>query len=260
MKKANMRSIAFLYLSGALLLVACRTGYVVTQTEGGVIAVDTAWDAQADSESLALLAPYKAKVDSVMQRVVGTSAVSMDKDRPESLLSNLVADVLREAAAKVLGQPADMGLVNMGGLRNVLTGGTVTCGNIFEILPFENSLCVLTLKGSTLKNLFWNIAAKGGEGVSGVCIRITSGGELLECSVAGRPVDEDKLYTVATVDYLADGNDGMEALPQAERRVCPEGIILRNLLMEHFEKQTAAGKPVTARKEGRITVEASENR
>ncbi|MCQ5273403.1 5'-nucleotidase C-terminal domain-containing protein, partial [Schaalia odontolytica] len=67
-----------------------------------------------------------------------------------------MADVLRGAAVQVLGKPADMGLVNIGGLRNVLTEGPVTCGNIYEILPFENSLCVVTLKGADLNHLFEN--------------------------------------------------------------------------------------------------------
>ena len=119
--------------------------------------------------------------------------MSMDKGAPESLLSNLVADVLRGAAAQVLGKPADMGLVNMGGLRNVLTEGPITCGNIYEILPFENSLCVVTLKGVYLKQLFESIAARGGEGVSGVKLRITKSRK--SCSgatVAGKPVVDDK--------------------------------------------------------------------
>lgn len=207
--------------------------------------IDAAYDASPDAEAVALLAPYKAKVDSVMYRVVGTAEMSMDRGAPESLLSNLVADVLRQAAVQVLGKPADMGLVNMGGLRNVLTEGAVTCGNIYEILPFENSLCVVTLKGVYLKHLFENIAARGGEGVSGV---------QLQATVAGKPVADDKLYTVATIDYLAEGNDGMAALIQAEKRDCPQGATLRGLFMDYVERQTAAGKKLTSRMEGRITV------
>ena len=156
-------------------------------------------DVAPDAEAMALLAPYKAKIDSMMYRVVGTAEMSMDKGAPESLLSNLVADVLRGAAAQVLGKPADMGLVNMGGLRNVLTEGPITCGNIYEILPFENSLCVVTLKGVYLKQLFESIAARGGEGVSGVNLRITKSGKLLGATVAGKPVVDDKLYTVDSI-------------------------------------------------------------
>lgn len=166
-----------------------------------------------------------------------------------------MADVLRGAAVQVLGKPADMGLVNIGGLRNVLTEGPVTCGNIYEILPFENSLCVVTLKGTELNHLFENIAACGGEGVSGVQLHITKDGKLLRATVAGKPVVEDRMYTVATIDYLADGNDGMTALIRAEKRECPQGATLRSLFMDYVERQTAAGKKITSRMEGRITVE-----
>lgn len=241
----------------ALLLTAssCHSGYEVTKVEGGRIPVDATWDAQPDAEAVALLAPYKAQVDSVMQHVVGHCAVSMDRERPESPLSNLVADVLRRSGADVLGHPADMGLVNVGGIRSLLTEGPVTTENIYEILPFENSLCVLTLKGAVLRQLFENIAARGGEGVSGVQLKISRDGRLLQASVGGRPVEEDRDYTVATIDYLADGNDGMTALLQADSRTCPEGATLRGLFMRFVEQEEAAGRQLAARLEGRIVVE-----
>lgn len=254
--KRNYLKFVFGLVSAAMFLFAsCRSVCEVTKVEGRMQLIDSTYDVNPDAEAVALLAPYKAKIDSMMCRVVGTAEMSMDKGAPESLLSNLVADVLCGAATQVLGKPADMGLVNMGGLRNVLTKGPITCGNIYEILPFENSLCVVTLKGADLNRLFENIAACGGEGVSGVQLRITGDGKLLRATVAGKPVVDDKLYTVATIDYLADGNDGMTALIQAEKRECPPGATLRSLFMEYVERQTAAGKKVAARMEGRITVE-----
>ncbi|MDO4164901.1 MAG: 5'-nucleotidase [Bacteroides sp.] len=254
MKRIFENFISVAAFSAAFFLASCHSAYEVTKIEGGRVAIDSTWDAQPDAEMEAMLAPYKAKVDSIMYRVVGTAAVSMDKSRPESLLSNLIADVLREAAGQVQGGPADMGLVNVGGIRNVLTEGPITCDNIYEILPFENALCVLTLKGTDLKLLFENIAARGGEGVSGVKMEITKDGKLLKATVGGQPVEDDKRYTVATIDYLADGNDGMTALPQAEKRICPEGATLRSLFMQYVERQAAAGKKVTSRMEGRIVV------
>ena len=254
MKKKTVKFVSGVALGVMLLLTSCHSTYEVTNVEGRMQSIDSLLDATPDAEAVALLAPYKAKIDSMMYNVVGTAEVSMDKGAPESLLSNLVADVLREAAAQVLGKPADMGLVNMGGLRNVLTEGPITCGNIYEILPFENSLCVLTLKGVYLKSLFENIANRHGEGVSGIKMEISKDGKLLSATVAGKPVEDDKLYTVATIDYLADGNDGMVALPQAEKRECPDGATLRGLFMRYVEKQTAAGKRITSRMEGRVIV------
>lgn len=58
---------------------------------------------------------------------------------------------------------------------------------------------------------------------------------------ASRSMD-NKLYTVATIDYLADGNGSMEAFLQADDRVCPEGATLRGLFLDYVRQQTAARK------------------
>ncbi len=255
MKKPYLKIFSGTVLSVALLLTSCHSAYEVIKVEGGRVPIDSTWDARPDAEAIALLAPYKTKIDSIMYSVAGTAEISMDRSRPESLLSNLVADVLRESATEVLGRPADMGLVNIGGIRNSLTEGPITTENIYEILPFENSLCILTMKGTVLKKLFENIAAKGGEGVSGIQLKISRDGKLLQGNIGGKPVVDDQTYTVATIDYLADGNDGMTILPQADQRECPEGATLRSLFMKYVKAQTAAGKKVTSRMEGRITIE-----
>ncbi len=255
-----MKRLRIAYMAGVLLvstalgMTSCDKRYKVVKTDGKLISVDSTWDAYTDSATLALLEPYKNAVDSMMNKVRGVSLVTMDNSKPEGLLSNLVADVLREAATPTLGHPADMGLVNRGGLRNILGEGNITTGNIFEILPFENSLCILTISGRTLKELFVAIAQRGGEGVSGVTLTLGPNNTVINGLIDGKPVDEDKEYTVATVDYLAEGNDGMVPLMAARSRVCPEGATLRGLFMEYVDGQTAKGKPITAKMEGRITV------
>lgn len=254
MNKLCLKALSGAFLVVAFSLTSCHTVYEVTSVEGDKVAMDSTWEAKPDTEAMALLNPYKAKIDSVMYHVVGTAELSMDRSRPESLLSNLIADVLRESAADVLGKSADMGLVNIGGIRNSLTEGPVTTENIFEILPFENSLCVLSMKGKALRHLFENIAAKGGEGVSGVQLEISKDGKLWSATIGGKPVEDENVYTVATIDYLADGNDGMMAFLQAEKRECPQGATLRSLFMKYVERQTAAGKKITSRMEGRITL------
>ena len=84
-----------------------------------MIDIDAKWDTHPDADAVAILKPYKEKIDNMMYEVIGSSEQKMDKGHPESLLSNLVAEVLRQAATKVQDKPADMGLVNMGGLRNI---------------------------------------------------------------------------------------------------------------------------------------------
>lgn len=237
-----------------LMLASCRTGGGVVSIDAYRVPMDSVWEKVPDAEAVALLAPYKASMDSVMNEVKGEAAVSMDRFRPESPLSNLVADVLRLAAKDVMGCPADMGLVNIGGIRNVLTQGPVTTGNIYEILPFENSLCILTLKGTDLRVLLGNIAVRGGEGVSGITMAIDSTGQVLQAAIDGKPIEDERLYTVSTIDYLAEGNDGMTALTKAQSRICPEGATLRNLFMQYVEREQKAGRKLDAKIEGRIVI------
>ena len=258
MKQRAAKFFSGVALSGLLMLVSCHSSYELTKVEGGLITIDSVWDRHPDARAVALLAPYKAKIDSMMYRVMGVSEVTMEKGLPESLLSNLVADVLRESAVQVLGKPADMGLVNMGGLRNILSKGDIACGDIFEILPFENSLCVVTIKGVALRELLVGIAAKRGDGVSGVRLDITVDGKLIDGTIGGAPVEDEKLYTVATIDYLADGNDGMAALIQAVKRECPDRATLRGIFMDYVDRQTAAGKQISSRLDGRVTVKSEE--
>lgn len=254
MKKQIFRFLSGGIMTVALLLASCHSSYKVARMEGGRIPVDSTWDVEPDAEAMALLAPYKQQIDSVMGRVIGSAEVAMDRFRPESPLSNLIADVLREVAMEVQGAPADMGLINMGGIRNSLSEGPITIENIFEVLPFENSLCVLTMKGTAMKLLFDNIAVRGGEGVSGIELEITKEGKVLRALVGGKPVEDDRTYTVATVDYLADGNDGLTAFMQADKRVCPQGATVRDIFTKYVERHAAAGKKITSRMEGRVII------
>ena len=135
-----------------------------------------------------------------MNSIVGVSEMDMVRKSRESLMSNLVADVLRESAAEVIGKPANIGIVNMGGLRNDLAKGDITYGNIFEILPFENSLCVLTVSGQQLNEVFAAIAQKGVDGLSGAELVITKNGKVVTALVDGKPVETDRIYTIATID------------------------------------------------------------
>lgn len=214
--------------------------------------VTRALDAETDGEVLKMMEPYNRVVDSLMSPVVGESRMYMSAGRPESLLSNWVADVLRYSAHRV-GVKADIGLCNMGGLRSAMPAGNVTRGDILAIAPFENRLCVLTLSGKDLLTLCEQIAGVHGEGVSGLKLEITPDGKLLRARVNGKPIRPDKRYTVATLDYLAAGNDKMLALKNAvDRR--DTRLPVRDVLMDFIRQEQAKGRKLKSKMEGRVTV------
>ena len=230
--------------------VASAQHYKLGEVKAGRYEVTSRLDARADSAALRVVAPYRRAVDSIMSPVLGESEVAMRADRPESLLSNYVADVLREASVRV-GKKADIGLCNIGGLRSTMPKGKVTYGDVLEIAPFENRLCVLSLSGSKLAELMAQIAAVGGEGISGARLVITKDGRLLSAEVGGKPIEPDAIYVIATLDYLAEGNDRMYALKDCLSKNVTK-ILVRDLIMESVRRAAVQGQKITAHMEGRI--------
>jgi len=208
-------------------------------------------DEKPDAEVLRIVEPYKKSVDSVMAPVLGQSMVAMNTKKPESLLSNWAADVMVETSTATGLPKADMGLVNMGGLRNNMPEGIVRRGDIIQIAPFENRVCVVEMKGVDLEELMRNIAAVRGEGVSTeVRLVITSDGQLRSATIGGQPIDPNRTYRVATIDYLAEGNDKMYALKK-HGKMYDMGLLARDAMMESIIKN----RNITSRIEGRIVIE-----
>ena len=214
------------------------------------IEVTSELDATPSEVAANVVAPYKASVDSIMAPPLGLSRVAMNAKRPESLLSNWAADVMVEGGTATGLEPADMGLINIGGLRNNMPEGIVRRGDVMLISPFENYMVVLEMKGSDLLELMKDIAAVKGEGVSSsVRMEITADGKLLSCTVGGKEIDPHRIYTVATIDYLAEGNDKMYSLKKAVKRH-DIGILARDIMMEYIIKH----RVIDSKLEGRIIV------
>ena len=214
------------------------------------IEVTSELDETPSAKAAEIVAPYKASVDSMMAPVLGLSRVAMTARRPESLLSNWAADVMVEGGTATGLEPADMGLINVGGLRNNMPEGIVRRGDIMLISPFENYVVVLEMKGSDLLELMRNIAAVKGEGVSSsVRMEITEDGKLFSCTISGKEIDPQRIYTIATIDYLAEGNDKMFALKNATKRH-ETGILAREIMMEYIIKH----RVIDSKIEGRIIV------
>jgi 2',3'-cyclic-nucleotide 2'-phosphodiesterase (5'-nucleotidase family) len=220
------------------------------------ILVDCRYDARPDAAAAAFIKPYSRQVDSLMSPVVGSVARYMSDYRPESELSNLLSDILLWSG-KRYGETPDFAVYNMGGIRAAFAKGPVTLGHILDVAPFENKICFLTLSGETLKELFRQIAKRGGEGVShGVELEITKDGKLVKALVNGKEVDEHKNYRVATLDYLAQGNDQLTAFKSHSDIKSPQGQEdnVRELIREYFKEQTTAGNVVDSKVEGRIKI------
>jgi len=248
----NLNKLLFLSFCTVTLISCSLKTWQMTKETSIKIPIDSTTDVLADKSYEAYLQPFKQKIDVGMNVVIGQVEETMRGHAPESLLSNFSADVYRQAASDFMGEKVDMAVVNLGGLRTVVNVGDITIGKVFELMPFENELVIVWLRGNKLEELLQFFAKVGGEGVSGLRMEINNG-KAQNISIGGNLLDANKLYSIATNDYLAAGNDKMFQLAQNEKRL-NTGVKVRNMLLDYIKAETQKGNKIESKLDGRITV------
>lgn len=245
------------FASATLLFLSCSSSYKITGFERSRILVDSTYDATADKAAADFMKPYKRQVDSIMSPVVGVAAEYLYAEKPESNLSNLLADIL-VWGAKDYGESPDFAVYNVGGIRSAIAKGKVTYGEVLDVAPFENKICFVTLTGDKVNELFEQIAKVGGEAVShGVELVITKDGKLKSALLNGKEIDPEAKYRIATLDFVAQGNDNMTAFKNSTDENMPTGKDnnVRFIIMKYMQEKMAQGESVSAKIEGRIKIE-----
>lgn len=202
--------IVFIFI--AIFLLSCRHVSPIGKVETNVLSIDSVSVIKEDTAMLRMIKPFKEKMDAEMNEVLGYTEEAMHKARPEGLLNNFVADLILIKANEYYkpddGSKIDFCILNNGGLRTSLPKGAITLGKIYELMPFDNNLVVITLTGENILQMFNFIAKAGGEPVSGFSMGIKDTAAV-NISLNGKEFDETKNYKVVTSDYLANGGDKM---------------------------------------------------
>lgn len=208
--------------------------------------VDESIESAADIE--ALIAPYRDRLGQQLAEVLAHASGGFRKADPEGTLENLVADALLDVAQDLAGEPVHMALLNDGGLRVPLAEGPILMRHAYELLPFENYVTVLSLSGSQLERLADEVAQSCGEPVAGWTMEL-SGADAVNVRVGGQPIDPERTYRLATVDYLADGGGTWTVLWEAgaQRRENLD-VLIRDVLVAYLRERDT----VTPALDGRV--------
>lgn len=159
----------------------------------------------------AIIAPVLARVEQEQHRELGvTVPVALKRNYAgESVLGSFLTDSFREAVG------ADVAFLNPGGLRADIDAGPLTFGDVYEVLPFDNTVAFLALSGDELKRLLQVLYGdkSGVFQVSGLQVKLSrcpGPARFLSATLPnGRPLEPAKLYRVAMPDFLARGGDGL---------------------------------------------------
>lgn len=222
------------------------------QINARAIPVNSRLDEKITDTDRDLLAPYRHRVDSISAIKVGTSAIAMSSDSNE--LRNLLSDWVKTVGERLSGHKVDFALINKGGIRNSLPEGDITQGNIINMLPFNNRIVVVELKGDKLMALMDTIASQGGQAVShevkGIYDRKAS--KMTSLKINGKNIDPNKTYTIATIDYLWRGGDSMSDLVDAPLIAKSPNLLYRDLIDEFGPKGKFYNKAIKSTDEIRL--------
>jgi 2',3'-cyclic-nucleotide 2'-phosphodiesterase/3'-nucleotidase len=150
----------------------------------------------------------------------------------------------------------EIAIHNVGGIRAVLSKGVITWGNAFEVLPFQNTLITLKMTGAQLKKTLERglVSSVGMVAVSGIRVQFDTSkpaGEQVVSVVLldGNKIEDSKLYTVATNDFVLAGGDGFTEFANGTD-IVNTGIILRDVFVEYIKTH----RTISPQLDGRIVV------
>ena len=204
-------------------------------TDYRLISVDATRDAWANRFTALKqwLKPFDDEVHRVMTLRIATSARAMSNSEL-TYLPNFVCDAVTEIIAERWGK-VDFAIMNRGGIRQPLPKGDIAEGMITSMLPFDNKLVVLRIKGSDLINALEVMTRRRGDAVSRQLDIKFRDHSIVWAKLNGKPIDADKYYTMVTVDYLANGGDYMEPFTKAER-LFTDTVPYGNLVLEYVKQ------------------------
>ena len=186
-----------------------------------------------------LLEPYRARLSAAGYDAPSAFALGLversAQNGGDSALGDLITDAIRERSL------ADFALLNTTGIRADLPPGPLTRAMFAAVLPFADSLTVLTLSGTQLHTLFNQQARVASERkcqtpiqTSGLTVEFRCSGStssaLVRRAGSERELQPDRTYTLVTSAYLADGGSGFDLLTEAKARrtleLDPLGVLM----------------------------------
>lgn len=220
---------------------SCKNdSWYLKKVEGKQLSISDSINSDAEIDSF--IKPYREHVNTELDSVLAYSVDTYSKKDGEynTAIGNLFADVIYEQANPVFnsrtGNNIDMVLVNHGGIRAIISKGNVTTRTAYEIMPFENSIVVVALKGKSINELINYLAlAKRAHPISGLKLAVDEDFNIVEAVINGEPIDTTKTYYVATNDYLYNGGDHMTFF-QPNEGLEVLNYKIRSAFLDYFSK------------------------
>lgn len=185
--------------------------------------------------------------------VVGYSTEAMSASYPESALSNWFIDLLMRKTESLSGKKVHIGITNFGGIRVDMPEGEIILDDMLSMFPFKNQLAYVEHTGKQIRSILEKMAAGRFQVLGGVKV-VADGGKLVSVEIDGEPLDDEKVYGMATISFLLGGGDGLVLEQNALSVTVYEDVQIIDAVLEHIYAEKEAGCPIEYKTDGRVVV------
>tara|TARA_B100000959_G_scaffold92481_1_gene98246 strand:+ start:1573 stop:2319 length:747 start_codon:yes stop_codon:yes gene_type:complete len=215
----------------------CEPKYILS---GNKIEINK--DINDDGEVIDFIKPYKKNIDKHMDSVLSYAPIDYDKKNGllNTAIGNMMADVTLNLSNPIYkartNKNIDFVLLNHGGIRSMISKGDITLRTAYKVMPFENSVVVCELNGEDVYELINYLTLnKKAHPISGINIVLDKNYNLMEAKINGKRIEKNKIYSVATSDYLLNGGDKMTFFSKSKKNTTLDYKI-RNVLIDYFKE------------------------
>jgi 2',3'-cyclic-nucleotide 2'-phosphodiesterase (5'-nucleotidase family) len=209
-------------------------------TEAKELAIDSTATPATHIETF--VRPYRERINVILDSALAYAPYTISKTDGtyNTTEGNLMADLMLSEASPIFkirtGKNIDFVLMNHGGIRASISKGNVSARTAYEVMPFENNIAVVALKGTSVLELVdYLVKSKRAHPVAGIQIILNTNDTVRSISIQGKPLDENTIYHVATSDYLVSGGDDMIFFKNGVSFTTLDYKI-RNAMIDYFAK------------------------
>ncbi|MEG7406357.1 bifunctional UDP-sugar hydrolase/5'-nucleotidase UshA [Serratia marcescens] len=202
-----------------------------------------------DPTMMKLLTPFQDKGKAQLGVKIGSVNGKLEGDRSkvrfvQTNLARVMLAAQRERA------DADFAVMSGGGVRDSIESGDITYKNVLKVQPFGNTLVHVDMKGREVEQylaVVANMKPDSGAYAQFANVSLVADGKgVSEVKINGQPLQADKTYRMATLNFNALGGDGypkLDGLPSYVNTGFIDAEVLKQYIEKHSPLDAAAYEP-----------------
>jgi len=232
-------------LVATIFAISCNTSYKAESLQYSNYRIQ---QTSPSNTITSIIKPYGDSVNKLMNAVIGYNESQLERKKQGNTLGYFITDAYLEMARQKMDTKVDIAFMNTGGVRLPdLPAGTITLGKMYELMPFDNLMMLVKMKGSLLKQYLDTLAANDGIIETGMTIHVVNK-TAQEIMIGGKPLDLNTEYTIVHSDYIIINTNLLKSLV---RKV--NGYLLRDALIDYVKLNNNQGKKIKVSNIDRIT-------